>query len=341
MRVLIRSLNWLGDAVMQAPALRLLKALEPDAELIFLAKPAVAEVVAAYGLGEVLPWSPKLLDRARAIRGAKPDAALILPKSFGTALETFLGRVPERWGWAAQGRSLLLTRALPRWRDEDHYALRFRSLVAGALEAKDLPATSAALPLPPAWEAAAAPFLRADGRATALLAPGAAGGWAKQWPLASWTDLAKRLLKEGVPVAVLGRKEETELGAAMAAEAPGLLDLTGRTSLAALGGLLAKAPLAVANDSGTMHLAAALGAPTLGIFGPTSPRTSHPLGAAAHALWAEVECAPCYRRECPIDHRCMGRLDPESIWPVAASLLEGRSPASPLLAPRPALPGII
>ena len=341
MRILIRSLNWLGDAVMQAPALRLLKALEPEAELVFLAKPAVAEVVAAYGLGEVLPWSPGLMARARTVREAKCDAALILPKSLGTALEAFLGRVPERWGWAAQGRSLLLTRALPRWNDADHYALRFRSLVAGALRSGAQPETSAALAVPDAWRDAAAPFLRADGRRMALLAPGAAGGTAKQWPLDSWTAFAQQLLKEGVPVAVLGRREEAELGAAMAAAAPGLLDLTGKTSLAALGGLLAEASLAVANDSGTMHLAAALGAPTLGIFGPTSPRTSHPLGASAHALWAEVECAPCYRRECPIDHRCMARLDPESIWPVAASLLEGRPPASPLLAPRPALPGII
>ena len=341
MRVLIRSLNWLGDAVMQAPALRLLKALRPDAELVFVAKPAVAEVVKAYGLGPTLPWSPRLLERARLIRGAKADAALVLPKSLGTAMEAFLGRVPERWGWSAQGRGPFLTRALPRWDESAHYAVRFRALVAAALQAgPELPTTVADLAAPPEWRAAAAPVLRPDGRPMALLAPGAAGGTAKQWPLASWTGLGKRLLNEGVPVAVIGRPEEAGLGAAMAAAAPGLLDLTGKTSLAALGGLLAEAALVVANDSGTMHLAAALGAPTLGIFGPTSPRTSHPLGRSAHALWAEVECAPCYLRECPIDHRCMERLSPESIWPIAASVLEGRPPVSPLLAPRPALPGI-
>ncbi|HTL97895.1 MAG TPA: lipopolysaccharide heptosyltransferase II [Holophagaceae bacterium] len=342
MRILIRSLNWLGDAVMQAPALRLLKALRPGAELVFVAKPAVAEVVKAYGLGTVLPWSPKLLERARLIREAEADAALVLPKSFGTAMEVFLGRVPERWGWSAQGRRPLLTRALPRWDDSAHYALRFRALVAGALQAgSDLPTTVADLAPPLEWKAAAAPFLRDDGRPMALLAPGAAGGTAKQWPLSSWTRLAQRLAEEGIPVAVIGRQEEAELGRAMTEAVPGLLDLTGKTSLAALGGLLAEASLVVANDSGTMHLAAALGAPTLGIFGPTSPRTSHPLGRNARALWAEVECAPCYLRECPIDHRCMARLDPESIWPIAASVLEGEAPVSPLLAPRPALPGII
>lgn len=342
MRILIRSLNWLGDAVMQAPALRLLKELRPDAELVFLAKPAVAEIVKAYDLGPVLPWSPSLLARAKAIRGVKADAALLLPKSLGSALEAVIGGVPERWGWGAQGRSVLLTRALPPWDDTAHYALRFRQLVAGALQAgPDLPATSADLAAPGAWEEAAAPFLRADGTPMILLAPGAAGGTAKQWPLSSWTALARRLLGEGFPVAVVGRQEEAALGRTMAEAAPGLLDLTAKTSLAALGGLLTRAPLVVANDSGTMHLASALGAPVLGIFGPTSPRTSHPLGRNAHALWAEVECAPCYLRECPIDHRCMTRLDVESIWPIASSMLEGRITASPLIMPKPSLPGII
>ena len=342
MRILIRSLNWLGDAVMQAPALRLLKQLRPDAELVFLAKPAVAEIVKAYDLGPVLPWSPGLLARASTIRRAKVDAALLLPKSLGSALEAVIGGVPERWGWRAQGRGILLTRALPRWDDSAHYALRFRSLVAEALEAEsDLPDTSADLVAPDAWTEAAAPFHRADGLPMALLAPGAAGGSAKQWPIASWTALAQRLLKEGVPTAVIGRQEEAGLGQAMADQAPGLLDLTGKTSLAALGGLLSQAALVVANDSGTMHLAAALGAPTLGIYGPTSPKTSHSLGKAARAVWAEVECAPCYLRECPIDHRCMTRLDDESLWLIASSMMGGHSPASPLIAPRPPLPGII
>lgn len=342
MRILIRSLNWLGDAVMQAPALRLLKELRPEAELVLLAKPGVAEIVNAYGLGELLPWSETLLGRARTIRGAKVDAAILLPKSLGSALEAALGGAPERWGWGAQGRNILLTKTLSPWEETSHYALRFRRLVADALDAgRDLPETSADLVTPVSWEEAAAAVDRNGGAQWVLLAPGAAGGNAKRWPLSSWIGLAQRLVKEGFEVAVIGRQEEAALGRAMTEAAPAVSDLTGRTSLAALGGLLANARMVVANDSGTMHLAAALGTPVLGIFGPTSPRTSYPLGRNAVALWAEVECAPCYLRECPIDHRCMARLDVESIWPIASSMLGGRTAASPLIAPKPPLPGIL
>ena len=98
MRIYVRSLNWLGDAVFQAPALRLLRQLRPEAELLIQAKPSVAEVVRAYDLGEVLPWEDGHLARGRRIRALGADVALLLPKSFGSALDAFLGRVPERLG---------------------------------------------------------------------------------------------------------------------------------------------------------------------------------------------------------------------------------------------------
>jgi heptosyltransferase-2 len=340
-RIFVRSLNWLGDAVFQAPALRLIKARWPEAELLIQAKPSVAEVVRAYGLGELVPWHEGRMARAAEIRALKADRALLLPKSFGSALDAFLARVPQREGWAGQGRSLLLTRRLPRWEDRSHYALRFRALAASFLGAGDSPATSAALALPAAWGAAAEPLLAGLEGPFVLLAPGASGGLAKQWEPIHWRALARTLAIAGYPSLVVGKAEEADLGAFVADGDPAVHNLVGRTDLKQLGGLAGRASLVLANDSGLLHLAAALGAPLLGIYGPTSPETSYPLGSRAWAMWNRVQCAPCFKRVCPIDHPCMMALGPEAVAPVARALLEGREPGpSPFLVPRPTLPGI-
>lgn len=341
MRIFVRSLNWLGDAVFQAPALRLLHARMPEAELFIQAKPSVAEVVRAYGLGEVLPWEEGPLARGRQIRALGADVALLLPKSFGSAVDAFLGRVPQRIGWGGQGRNPLLTRVLKRWDDSDHYALRFRSLVASALGEGENPATSAVLQLPRVWAEAAAPLLQDVKDPFVVLAAGASGGLAKQWEPAQWKALLKNIGAAGYRVLVVGKREEAALGAFLAEGERSVLDLVGRTDLRQLGGLAAGASLVVANDSGLLHLASALGAPLLGIYGPTNPGTSHPLGRRARALWNRVECAPCHKRNCPIDHRCMRGLETDSVWAVARDLLEDREANSPFLVPRPSLPGIL
>ena len=340
MRIFIRSLNWLGDAVFQAPALRLLKQQWPEAELFIQAKPSVAEVVKAYNLGEMLPWHEGTLARSQQIRNLHPDLALLLPKSFGTALDAFLGRVPERIGWGGQGRNLLLTRVAPRWNDQDHYALRFRTLVMSALGPGEHPSTSAALEMPSTWAEAATPILQELNGPYVLLAPGASGGIAKQWEPAHWKTLLQFITSAGYRALVVGKAEESELGAFLAEANPAVLNLVGKTNLKQLGGLAGQAALVMANDSGVLHLAAALGAPLLGIYGPTTPETSHPLGECAWALWNRTECAPCHKRVCLTDHGCMKGLEAPAVWKVAQALIEGRTPISPFLVKRPVLPGI-
>ncbi|WP_005031973.1 lipopolysaccharide heptosyltransferase II [Holophaga foetida] len=342
LRIFIRSLNWLGDTVFQAPALRLLRLRHPDAEIFIQARPSVADVVRAYGIGEVLPWADGILARARQIREIKADQAILLPKSLGTGVEAFLGRVPERLGWGEQGRNLLLTRVLPRWSDQDHYALRIRKLMIDALELSgELPATGAELELPVAWAEAAEDALPGNFGPFLLIAPGASGGTAKQWPPAQWKALLECFTAHGLRSVVVGTTREAELGAFLAGGNPGVLDLVGRTDLRALGGLAARASLVLANDSGLVHLAGALGAPVLALYGPTDPATSHPLGVRAHALWNRVACAPCHKRQCPTDHRCMLGLLPGDVLSAALALLGEGGSRSPLLVTRPSLPGIL
>jgi len=341
LRIFIRSLNWLGDTVFQAPALRLLQKQCPDAEVFIQAKPSVAEVVRAFGVGEVLPWQEGVWARARQIRALKADRAILLPKSLGTGMEAFLGRVPERLGWGEQGRNLLLTRVLPRWDDRDHYALRFRKLMIDALALTgELPETSAELKLPEVWADAALEVLPGDFGPFFLIAPGASGSAAKQWPPAQWKALLEHFTARGLRSVVVGTAREAELGGFLAQGNTGVLDLVGQTDLRALGGLAARASLVLANDSGLVHLAGALGARVLTVYGPTDPGTSHPLGPRAYALWNRVACAPCHQRQCPTDHRCMLGLSPEDVQVAASELLEDRPIRSPFLVSRPALPGI-
>ena len=341
MRIFIRSLNWLGDTVFQAPALRLLQQSLPGAELLIQAKPSVAQVVKAYGIGEVLPWVEGTFARGRKIRDLGADRAIILPKSLGTGFEAFLGRVPERLGWGGQGRNLLLTRVLPRWNDRDHYALRFRRLMIQALGLSGvIPATGAALALPESWAEAAAQVVAAAEGPFLLIAPGASGGRAKQWPPALWKTLLEGFTVQGLKSLVVGTGPEMELGSFLAEGNPGVVNLVGRTDLRALGGLAARASLVLANDSGLVHLAGALGAPVLALFGPTDPQTSHPLGVRAHALWNRVPCAPCLKRDCPTDHGCMLGLNPVEVQAAALALLEGQAIQSPFLVSRPELAGI-
>jgi len=342
LRIFVRSLNWLGDTVFQAPALRLLRWSHPDAELFIQAKPSVAEVVRAYGIGEVIPWvGDGALARGRQLRGLKADMAILLPKSLGTGLEAFLGRIPERVGWGGQGRNLLLTRVLPRWSDEDHYALRIRRLMIDALGLSgELPAFGADMELPATWAEEAERVLPGSFGPFVLIAPGASGSVAKQWPAPQWKALLDQLTAQGLRPVLVGASKEALLGAFLAGSNPGVLDLVGQTDIRALGGLAARASLVLANDSGVVHLASALGTPVLALFGPTDPSTSHPLGAKSHALWNRVPCAPCHKRECPTDHRCMLELRPEEVLGVATALLEGREPRSPMLVERPALPGL-
>nr|WP_320132462.1 glycosyltransferase family 9 protein [uncultured Holophaga sp.] len=337
-RIFIRSLNWLGDTIFQAPALRLLRQTLPEAELFIQAKPSVAEVVRAYGIGEVLPWVEGTWTRAAQIRSLGTDTAILLPKSLGTGLEAFLGRVPERLGWGGQGRNLLLTRVLPRWSDGDHYALRFRKLMIDALGlGAGAPATGADLDLPSAWAEAAEAALPGHAGPLVLIAPGANGGVAKQWALPRWRALVEGLVAAGYRPVVAGTAREAALGTELSGGLPAVTDLVGRTSLQALGGLAARASLVVANDSGLVHLAGALGSRVLALYGPTDPATSHPLGRHAHALWNRVPCAPCFERQCPTDHRCMLGLEPGGVLEVALQLLQGLKPASPLLMERPPL----
>jgi heptosyltransferase-2 len=308
-RLLVRAPNWIGDMVLSLPALRDLKRNFPEARLTVLARPWVARLYEATPEVDTILDSRGLRADARAISG-RFDAGVLLTNSFGSALCLAWARLPERWGYATDGRGPLLTRRarVPeqvRGRSQVYY---YRAMLAGVgLRVSASP--DARLRCPEAWARSAASRL-GDGPAIGV-SPGAAYGSAKQWPAVRYAAAAERIARErGARVVILGAEAERPLAEAIsAAMRLPAIDLCGRTTLPELVGVLSRLELLLTGDSGPMHLASALGTPLIAIFGPTDWRETAPAGPARHRLVREeVECAPCLLRECPIDHRCMRRV---------------------------------
>jgi heptosyltransferase-2 len=266
---------------------------------------------------------------AQALRAAEFDLAILLPNSFHAAWMTRQAGIRERWGYRGDFRRLLLTRSAGRPRAKIHQGAYYQHLVH-ELGLSNGPLTPHVL-VRDRDRQSALTLLNQEGWETAVplvgLAPGAAYGFAKQWPPERFGEVARALTEKGVSCVLVGRVEDREAGeqvmaafeAANASRNAGrVLNLIGRTDIRQLMGLMTYCATVVANDSGATHLAAALGRPVVAIFGPTDERISAPLAGesltGSHTVVSHrVFCRPCMLRECPIDHRCMRRIEPTRV----------------------------
>ena len=340
MRMLVRTPNWLGDIVMALPVLAALRAHFIDDVLAAGVPRAFAPLLSAVpAVDQVMPlrrdgrrgW--RALDaEAAELRRGRFDVAVLLPNSFGAAWAARRAGIPERWGFAAQGRRPLLTRAVPRPRRRTpplHQVAYYLELVRGL----DID------PVTPAPRLVAPPHMIADARSVLAsaggdrirpivgIAPGAAYGHAKRWLPDRHARVADRLAHElGASVVLLGSAHDRDAGYAIESSlaaadrtgpGPGVVNLIGRTDLSQLIGMLACCRAVVSGDSGAMHLAAALGVPVTAIFGPTDDRVTAPVGShevLTHPVW----CRPCFFRDCPIDHRCMTGISEDRVFQAVA-----------------------
>jgi heptosyltransferase-2 len=332
-RLVIRAPNWLGDAVLALPAMSAVRRHFPDAHLTVAAVPSVAALFREET--DVRPERVlELPDMTRAtvaaLEGGAFDAGLLFPNSFRSAWQFARAGIGERWGFATAMRGPLLTRRSPKPRSKgvQHHADYYRTLVRGLeIRCDDRP---------PALRASAASLERAvallrqrgvaAGTRIVGVAPGAAYGQAKQWPPDRVAAVLARLTQESDVTCVLAgashdrqaaREIESWLRAHAADTSGRVIDLVGRTSLAALVGLTAQCEVFLTNDSGAMHVAAALGRPVVAVFGPTDERATGPLGDG-EVLTASTFCRPCHLRDCPIDHRCMKRITVDSVFAAVA-----------------------
>jgi heptosyltransferase-2 len=335
-RIVVRPPNWLGDAVLALPAIAAVRRAHPSAHLTIAAIPAVAplfrEDTDAHP-DRVIDLPRATRDAVAALEGGGFDAGLLLPNSFRSAFQFWRAGIPERWGYRTAARRLLLTRPIARPRARVHQADFYRHLV----ESLGMPAEPGEQPRvaarSPSLERAVALIVQHGGATTDRIvgfAPGAAYGQAKQWPPDRVGAVAAQVARRyGVTCVIVGATHDRPAARAVEswvrAHAPDMLprvvDLTGRTSLGALVGLIPRMTAFVSNDSGAMHLAAALGRPVVALFGPTDERVTAPLGD--HDIVMEpVFCRPCLLRDCPIDHRCMKRISADRVSAVLAARLD-------------------
>jgi heptosyltransferase II len=325
-RLVVFAPNWLGDAVMALPAMRDVAA-ETGTPVAVAARRSVAPLFSLVPSVEetIVIERHSAIDMLRLGAGLRTggfDTALLLPNSFASALTATLAGIPNRWGYRTDGRGFLLTRAIDRPRASLHQARYYQHLTEtlgcppGPLEPR--------IDVSHERRQAGARLLRGagwDGSAPLVaLAPGAAYGSAKKWPLDYYARLAQRLRADRVSVACVGSAADANWSADASREL-GILNLVGRTDLPTLAGVLAQCRTLVSNDSGAMHLAAAIGISVTAVFGPTNERETSPLRggtdpAQQHivVLSHDVSCRPCMLRECPIDHICMTGIDPDRVY---------------------------
>ncbi len=324
-RLLLFSPNWLGDAVMALPALESIRVTWPDATIDVAARPAVAPLFSLVsGIDRIVTLERRLAS-APTLRESGYDVALLFTNSFQTARLAYAAGVAERWGYRADFRSWLLTRGVPR-PSRLHQVDYYKTLVS-SLGFSGGP-TDPRIDLDAARRDEGARLLAGAGwdGATPLvaLAPGAAFGSAKRWPAPSFADLSDHLAGDGIRAVLIGSPGDREAGGEVKAAirsrvAP--IDLIGRTDIPQLAGVLSHCRTLITNDSGAMHLAAAIGVNVVVMFGPTREHETYPRGAGRHAfLKNPVWCRPCMLRECPLTHRCMTGIAVDAVHHAATAL---------------------
>lgn len=326
MNILVVAPSWIGDALMSQPLLTRLRQQNPLARIdilapgwalpVFRRMPEVNDTIdSPFAHGELA--LVKRWRLARSLIARRYQRAYVLPNSFKSALVPRFAGIPERIGFVGEARRCLLTdarrldeRALPRMVE------RFAHLANPRGSASDAGSPNPQLKV------------GADERARVLTAlglkpaprlicfcPGAEYGPAKRWPTRSFGELATALAAEGITVWIVGSSKERDMGEEIRAESAGAaVNLCGRTSLDQAVVILSAADLVVSNDSGLMHVAAALDRPLVALYGSSSPAFTPPLSRHAQIIKLDLPCSPCFQRTCPLGHfDCMTKLTPERV----------------------------
>ncbi len=326
-KILIIGPSWVGDCMLMQPMLMRLKQRYPDCLIDVLAPSWTAVLLNAMPevhavIDNPFPHGTLLLKQRRQLgkqlQEARYDQAIVLPNSLKSALVPFFANIPLRTGFVGEMRYGLLNDA----RKLDKTALPL--MVERFAQLAEAPGGS--IPRPLANPKLNVNQAQLDGtlkklsltlnKPVAVFCPGAEYGPAKRWPVAYFAETAQRLQTQGYEVWLIGSPKDREVAEKIVALGnPACRNLCGNTDLKDAIALLSCAQLVISNDSGLMHLAAALDRPMIAVFGSSSPQFTPPLSSQAHILKLDIKCSPCFKRECPLGHfNCMNQLTPDQIW---------------------------
>jgi heptosyltransferase II len=324
MKIVIRATNWVGDAILALPALRAVRRRFPDAGIAIVARPYVAEIYRDQEIcNRLILYDPKDLHAgffgrerlATELRAQKFDVALLLQNALDAAWLAWRANIPERIGYARDARSLLLTKAIPLPRQGEipaHEKFYYLELLrrAGWLDSLQ-DETFIGLHVPEEKRRSADKFLYKcgvrQGAHRIAIGAGASYGSAKCWLPSRFAEVANRLQAGAdADVILFGTAAEANVSTAISAEMrQPPIDLTGKTAIADLPALLSQCHLFIGNDSGAMHVAAAVGLPVVAVFGPTDPLGTSAVTQRRSIVQQKPYCSPCFLRRCPTNHQCM------------------------------------
>ncbi|XCN75287.1 MAG: lipopolysaccharide heptosyltransferase II [Candidatus Electrothrix aestuarii] len=341
--ILIRSTNWIGDAIMTTPAVRSIRHNFPDAKITLLALPWVADVFRACPhIDHIFIYDKQghhqglrgKLRLASELRQQNYDLTILLQNAFEAALITFLARIPIRGGYTTDGRGLLLTHRVRKHPEikTKHQVHYYQEMIKGlGLQRSE---NSLELFLDSAAEEDADALIKkalqggkADDIPIIGLNPGAAYGPAKCWPANKYAELAGRLSdKTGGLIVIFGTAADQQAATEISGAAgERVLDLTGKTTLAQALACIARCSVFITNDSGLMHVAAALNTPLVAVFGSTDHIATGPYSDKASIVRQPVDCSPCMKTHCPKGHfQCMESITVQEVEQAALEWLEKR-----------------
>jgi heptosyltransferase-2 len=319
---------------MSLPAIRAVRENYKTSEITLLAKRSVADLYARESaVDKVIVYNGKRWLTAQALRARKYHIGILLPNSFDSALLLRMAGLPQIIGYDTDMRRLLLTHPIrvPAWKTTTHERHYYLHLLQEARLIDAYHQADAPIALDCAADAAVEGnrLLAARGIATPVIgvSPGAAFGSAKCWLPERFAESAARLASErGASVVLFGAANDADdcvaVETALKQYSVPTVNLAGQTTLREFIDLAAACSIFLTNDSGSMHVASALGVPTVAIFGSTNPQTTGPAGPRNAIVREKVECSPCLKRECPIDHPCMTRVTVARVVQAASGLVQ-------------------
>jgi heptosyltransferase-2 len=324
MKLLIRATNWVGDAIMALPTLRAVRSRFPEAQITILARPYVAAIYKHQQVCDDIIFVNDKSDIVNGLRAQKFDVALLLQNAFEAAWLAWRAGIPERIGYARDGRSLLLTKAVPVPKPGEispHEQYYYLELLRRSGWLDSLPNdTFISLCVPEESRQSAADFLFFAGarqnRLRIAIGAGASYGSAKCWPPDRFAELANRLQAQSDADVILFARPRKPLFRPRLQRAWVTHRSISRGNRSRICHAL-QCHLFIGNDSGAMHVAAAVGLPVVAVFGPTDPFGTAPVTPRCSIIQEKPYCSPCFLRRCPTDHRCMTRVTPDSVEAAA------------------------